>query len=159
MWNQFSSLDNKLEYGTIIRLWTKLSGSEILWQRMSEYFKLVYLCQTMILGSMEDERMFSALTVLKSKLRNKLDKNVDTCLRLYVTKYEVDNFPYERALSLWRSDREKRVENNITNFSNELDVEHNVLDDHNDGSSGEGCVQIVENVDQGQNVNWKMDFT
>ena len=54
----------------------------------------------MILGSMEDERMFSALTVLKSKLRNKLDKNVDTCLRLYVTNYEVDNFPYERVLAL-----------------------------------------------------------
>ena len=69
-----------------------------LWR--SEYFKLVDLCQTMILGSVEDERMFSALTFLKSKL-NKLDKIVDACLRLYVTKYGVDDFPYERELSLW----------------------------------------------------------
>ena len=107
---------------------------------MSEYFKLVNLCQTMILGSVEDERMFSALAFLKSKLRNKLDKNVDTCLRLYVTKYEVDIFPYERALALWRSDHERRGENNITNFSNELDVEHNVLDDHSDNSSREDRV-------------------
>ena len=84
--------------------------------------------------------MFSALSFLKSKLRNKLDKNVDTCLRLYVTKYDVVNFPYERALFLWRSDRERRGENNITNLSNELDMEHNVLDDHNDGSFGEGRV-------------------
>ena len=97
----------------------------------------------MILGSVEDERMFSALSFLKSKLRKKLDKNVDTCLKLYVTKYEVENFPYERALALWRSDRERRGEKNITNFSNELDVEHNVLDDHNDGSSGQGRVQNV----------------
>ena len=58
-----------------------------------------------------------------------------------------------------RSDHERRGENNITNFSNELDVEHNVLDDHNDYSSGEGHVQNVENEDQGQNVNWKMNFT
>ena len=58
-------------------------------------FKLVDLCQTMILGSMEDERIFSAMSFLKSKWRNKIDKNVDTFLRLYVIKYEVDNFPYE----------------------------------------------------------------
>ena len=91
---------------------------------MSEYFKLANLCQTMILGSVEDERMFSALTLLKSKLRNKLDKNVETCLILYVTKYEADNFPYERALSLWLLYRERTGENNITNISNELDVEN-----------------------------------
>ena len=103
--------------------------------------------------------MFSALSFLKSKLRNKLDKNVDTCLRLYVTNYDVDNFPYERALSLWRSARERRGEKNITNFSNELDMEHNVLDDHSDGSFGEGCVQNVKNEDKGKNVNSKMDFT
>ena len=84
--------------------------------------------------------MFSALSFLKSKLRNKLDKNVDTCLRLYVTKYDVVNFPYERALFLWRSDHERRGETNITNLSNELDMEHHVLDDHNDSSSGEGRV-------------------
>ena len=79
MWGKFSPSDSK-EYGAITRLWTKLSGSEILRQRMSEYFKLVDLCQTMILGSVEDERMFSALSFLKSKLRNRLDKNVETCL-------------------------------------------------------------------------------
>ena len=107
---------------------------------MSEYFKLVDLCQTMILGSVEDERIFSALSFLKSKLRNKLDKNVDTCLILYVKKYEVDNFPYERALALWRLDHERRGENNITNFSNEIDMEYNVLDDHNGSSYGEGHV-------------------
>ena len=71
--------------------------------------------------------------------------NLDTCLRLYVTKYEVDNFPYERALTLWRSDSERGGENNITNFSNELDVEHNVLNYHNDGSSREGRAENVEN--------------
>lgn len=159
MWEQFSKLDNALEYGAITKLWTTLSGSEFLLQNMSEYFKLVDLCQTMILGSVEDERMFSALTFLKSKLRNKLDKNVDTCLRLYVTKYEVDNFPYERAVALWRSNCERRGENNMANLSNEFDMEHNVVEDHNDGSFEEGHVQSAENEDQSQNVNWEMDFT
>ena len=34
MWDQFSSWDSK-EYGAITRLWTKLSGSEVLWEKMS----------------------------------------------------------------------------------------------------------------------------
>ena len=47
MWDQFYPSDSK-EYGVITRLWTKLSGREILWQRMPKYFKLADLCQTMI---------------------------------------------------------------------------------------------------------------
>lgn len=60
MWMQFPMLENPLEYGAITRLWTKFSGSIVLLQTMSEYFKLADLCQTMILGLVEDERMFSA---------------------------------------------------------------------------------------------------
>ena len=97
---QYLHFPKSIEYGVVIKLWTILGEIQFLQENMSEYFKLVDLCQTMILGSVEDERMFSALSFLKSKLRNKLDKNVDTCLRLYVTKYKVENFPYERALSL-----------------------------------------------------------
>ena len=78
----------------------------------------------MVLGSMEDERMFSELSFLNSKLRNKLDNNMDTCSRLYVTKYGITNFPFNRALSLWRSDCKRRGEYNITNVSNELDIEN-----------------------------------
>ena len=55
MWGQFSPLDSK-EYGAITILWTKLSGSEVLRERMSEYFKLADLCRTIILGSVEDEK-------------------------------------------------------------------------------------------------------
>ena len=101
MWNQYHVLDNPKECGAITRLWTTLGGSQYLQENISEYFKLVDLCQTMILGSVEDERMFSALPFLKSNLGNKLDKHMDTCLILYVTKYDIKNFPYERALALW----------------------------------------------------------
>jgi hypothetical protein len=77
----------------------------------------------MILGSVDDEIVFSALSFLKSKMRNKLDKHMDVCLILYLTKYYITNFPYERSLALWRSDCDIRGENSITNFSNELDME------------------------------------
>ena len=72
---------------------------------------------------------------------------MDICLILYVTKYEVDNFPYERASTLSWLDRERRGEKNIKNFSNKLDMEHNVLEDRNDSWSREGHVHNVENED------------
>ena len=101
MLDQYLDLEKPIEYGAIIKLWTILGEIQYLQENMLEYFKLVNLCQTMILGSVEDERMFSALSFLNSKLRNKLDKNVDTCLRLYVTKYDITNFPFNRSLALW----------------------------------------------------------
>jgi hypothetical protein len=156
MSGQYRTLPKPIEYGAVIKLWTILGESQYLQENMSEYFKLVDLCQTMILGSVEDERMFSALSFLKSKLRNKLDKNMDTCLRLYVTKYDITNFPFNRALALWRSDCERRGEYNITNVSNELDMEHNVLEAHNDISSTEAHVQNVENEERHE--NWEFDM-
>ena len=156
MCKKYRFLENPNEKSAITILWNTLSASQYLQENISEYFKLADLCQTMILGSVEDERMFSALSFFKSKLRNKLDKHVDICLRLYVTKYDVDNFPYERALALWRSDYDRRGENNITNLSNELDIEHNVLEAHNDSTSGEDHVHNVENDDQDE--NWEIEI-
>ena len=67
---------------------------------------------------------------------------MDTCIRLYVTKYDITNFPFNRALTLWRLDFERRGEYNITNVSNELDTEHNVLEAHNDIQSTEVHVHM-----------------
>ena len=57
---------------------------------------------------------------------------------------------------LWRSDCDRRGENNITNLSNELDTEHNVLEAHNDSTSGEDHVHNVENDDQDE--NWEIEI-
>ena len=73
--------------------------------------------------------MFSALSFLKSNLRKKLDKHMDICLKLYVTKYDINNFPYERELALWWSYCDRRGEDNTTNFSNKIDMEHDILED------------------------------
>ena len=87
---------------------------------MSEYIKLYELCQTMILGSVEDERVFNALSFLKSKVRNILDKNLESCLRLYVSCYSLEYFPYDKALTLWNSLVERRgVSNIITNLGDQ----------------------------------------
>jgi hypothetical protein len=89
-------------------------------------------------------------------MRNKLDKHMDICLRLYVTKYDISNFPYERALAIWRLDCDRRGENNITSFSNELDTEHNSLEAQNHSPSREGLAQNEEN--EHQDENWEIDI-
>ena len=63
------NFENPFDPGAITRLWKRISQSEVLRTSISEYFKLVDLCQTMILGSVEDERVFSALGFLKSKFQ------------------------------------------------------------------------------------------
>lgn len=63
------------------------------------------------IGYVEDERVFHALGFQKSKVRNKLDKNFENCLRLY-------NFPYERQLKLWRNKCQRRGLGKISNNEN-----------------------------------------
>lgn len=62
----------------------------------------------MILGSIKDEQVFSDLAYIKSKVRNILDKNLKTCLRIYTSKYALDNFLYDRVVSTWDSIANRR---------------------------------------------------
>ena len=90
----------------------------------------------MILASVEDERVFSTLGFLKSKVRNKLDKKMDNCLRLYNFRYEVDSFPYDKALNIWRNQCQRRWISNISNPSGS-----------NSGGGSGSCPDIGNNED------------
>eukprot|EP01018_Ginkgo_biloba_P011873 Gb_23573 [translate_table: standard] len=151
MWRQFQQLEDPLKNGAITRLWNILGASQYLQENMSEYFKLADLCQTMILGSVEDERVFSLLSFLKSKLRNKLNKHLDPCLRLYVTKYNINNFPFDRALALWRSDCDRRGKSSILNLSNPSTTDKDCMEIDNDILCQGDQVQDVEDEDQVEN--------
>ena len=117
MREQYVVMENPNEEGAVIKIWKNLGERNQLREAIPEYFKLTNLCLTMILGSVEDERVFSTLGFLKSKVRNKLDKNLDNWLRLYNSRYEVESFPYERAFSIWRKRCQRRGIANISNTS------------------------------------------
>ena len=73
---------------------------------------------------------FSNLGFLKSKVRNKLDKNLDNFLRLYNSRYEVESFTYDRLVNIWRNQCQRRGIANISNLSGSgsgsyLDIESN----------------------------------
>ena len=80
MGEQYDFMWNPKEDGLVTKIWTNLAQSKVLRDSISKFFKLAKLCLTMILGSMEDERVFSALGFLKSKVRNKLDKKLENYL-------------------------------------------------------------------------------
>jgi hypothetical protein len=51
-------------------MWRRFASSVILKGRIYEYFKLVELTIVVVLGSVEDERTFSIVIFMKSKLKN-----------------------------------------------------------------------------------------
>jgi len=112
MIEQYPLLSEPTENGAIKHLWMKLYPSSYLRENISECFRLYELYQTMILSFVEDERVFNALSFIKSKLQNKLDKNLDTCIRLYVSSSALDSFPIERAVDIWFSFAQRRGADN-----------------------------------------------
>ena len=71
MREQYDLMENPNEEGALTKLWKKLGQSNLLRDSITKYFKLVDLSLTMILGWVEDERVFSILGFLKSKVKNK----------------------------------------------------------------------------------------
>ncbi|KAH7314796.1 hypothetical protein KP509_21G020700 [Ceratopteris richardii] len=110
MWEQFDFIKDPSNPGSMTKLWKKLDISPFLKESMSEYFKVANLCLTMILGSIEDERLWSSLTFIRNATRNRLNKNLDTCLRFFVSKSDLETFPFEEAYAIWKSQCQRRSE-------------------------------------------------
>ena len=64
-------------------VWQRMTGCSSFAHTFSEYHKGANLALTMIGGSVEEERTFSGMNFLKSKLRNRLDGHLDMCMRFF----------------------------------------------------------------------------
>ncbi|KAJ9513216.1 hypothetical protein QJQ45_029520 [Haematococcus lacustris] len=86
------------------KLWRYLDGQPITKADISEYIKLAELALVMTPGSVEEERMFSAMAYLKDDTRNRLQEcHLNVCARVFSSKhFELDTFPFERAISKCR---------------------------------------------------------
>ena len=63
---------------------------------------------------------------------------MDNCLRLYNSRYEVEIFPYDKVISIWRNQCQRRGISNISNPSGS--------DSGNGGGNG-SCFNIGSNED------------
>jgi hypothetical protein len=82
----------------------------LLLSKLSEYMKLAQIAVTAVLGSCEDERTFSTLSFVKSKVRNRLQGNLDTSIRMLNQGwYFLESFPYNQAYDIWVEQKESRL--------------------------------------------------
>jgi len=65
-------------------------------QNFGEFLKLAEIAMVHIIGSVEDERLFSNVGFLKSKLRNCLDDNIEVVVGMFSQRiFTLENFPYQ----------------------------------------------------------------
>jgi hypothetical protein len=88
------------------KLWQKVSQNTLMVQRLSEFKKVAEIAFTAVLGNMEDERTFSTLGFMKSKLKNRLASRLDTTVKMFSQPfYKQDRFPYKNAITHWHEQR------------------------------------------------------
>jgi hypothetical protein len=61
-----------------------------------------------VLGSVQDERCFSTLSFLKSKLHNSLDQHLELVVGMYLQQlYTLQDFPYNSCFTRYGHDGER----------------------------------------------------
>ncbi|KAJ9528162.1 hypothetical protein QJQ45_005792 [Haematococcus lacustris] len=87
----------------ISQLWQSLSKQPMTALEISEYGRLAELAMVMVPGSVEEERMFSAMAYLKDDTRNRLnEEHLNACARAFHTViHGVSDFPYHEAIGVW----------------------------------------------------------
>ena len=87
----------------ITMIWQKLSINSMLASKLSKFQTLTKIVIMQIMGSVEDERVFSTLSFTKMKMRNKLTDHLDLTVCMFCQKHwRLDNFPFDDAFVAWK---------------------------------------------------------
>jgi len=86
----------------LTKIWWVLDSNNSLTQNFGEFLKLAEMAMVHVIRSVEDERLFSSLGFLKSKLRSKLDEHIEVVVGMYSQRvFDLENFPYQRVFDEW----------------------------------------------------------
>lgn len=100
---QVNSQPRKSDVARITTLWRELTASSAFVIRISEFAKLGNISVVLVGGSIEDERVFSAMNFIKDKVRNRLDDHLELCVRLFSQNmFTLHTFPFVQAIAKWR---------------------------------------------------------
>jgi hypothetical protein len=87
----------------VTRMWLSIDSKSFLCYALSEYVKLADPGICMVLGSVQDERTFSTITFLKTRVRNKLTTHLSLIMGMKTRPFfSIDSFPYDVAYNSWR---------------------------------------------------------
>jgi len=93
----------------LTKLWRTLDANSSLGKNFGEYIKLAQIAMVHVLGSVEDERTFSALSFLKDRLRNRLDQHLGVVVGMHCQNvYSLTNFPYDDCFRQWQVATERQ---------------------------------------------------
>jgi ATP-dependent helicase/DNAse subunit B len=77
------AVEHNFGLNPLSRLWKKLSSKALLASKLSEFVKIAEVAAVTVMGSVEDERTFSTLNYMKSKVWNNLDEHLDLVVRMF----------------------------------------------------------------------------
>jgi hypothetical protein len=66
-----------LDCNPCFRMWALLTSNQIIYSKLLKWLKLVELSMAMVLSNVEDDKWFSNMSFMKSKLRNQLTTHLD----------------------------------------------------------------------------------
>jgi len=93
-------------------MWMLLTINQIICSKILERLKLVQLSMAMVLGSVEDERCFFNLSIIKNKLRNWLITHLDLVVWMYAQSfYTIITFMFTITIKSWDHQKDQRVVN------------------------------------------------
>ena len=77
----------------------------------SEWIKVMEISLLIVPGSVEDERIFSLMKLIKSYLRNTLvNPHLSAAVRVFAsTLFSVSSFPYAEAIVNWTEQKKRRM--------------------------------------------------
>jgi hypothetical protein len=100
--NAHQAMEGPQDLNPLTKLWRHLDSNVNLAKAFGEYVKLAEIAMIHVLGYVEDERAFSALTFLKDKVRNKLDDHLPVVIGMHAQQvYTLANFPYDKCFEQW----------------------------------------------------------
>lgn len=86
----------------LTRVWRVLDSNNSLTQSFCEFVKLAEMAMVHVIGSAEDERTFSSLNFLKSKLRNSLEEHLQIVVGMHSQRlFTIESFPYQKVFDTW----------------------------------------------------------
>jgi hypothetical protein len=94
-----------MDLNLVSRLWKKFTSNVVLWACVFEFMTVVELVMVQIMGSIEDERIFLTLTLMKTRLWNRRCEHLDIVVHMFAQPfYMVDSFPFNDAIIAWTNE-------------------------------------------------------
>jgi hypothetical protein len=96
--NSASMLKKPFNDNPVTRMWRCIDDNSFLRHSLSEFIKVAEIGIFLVLGSVQDERTFSCVTFMKTKVRNRLTTHLPLVVSMKTQNfYDINTFPYDRA--------------------------------------------------------------